>query len=105
MKFGAARFFQRREDYAPPQTPADSPFRRLTVSCLKSGNFKLRGIREFDSAAGELKAFLFCPSCRERKQQPVCLTIPVVSVFFPAVPGRDFPGLEASHRRATRQVV
>src|SRR5450759_1831979 len=28
----AAQFFMRREDYQPPQTPADSPFRRFTVS-------------------------------------------------------------------------
>jgi hypothetical protein len=72
MKFGAARFFQRREDYAPPQTPADSPFRRFTVSCLKCGSFKLRVIGEFDPDAGELKVFPFCPSCREREQLPVC---------------------------------
>ena len=71
MKFGAARFFQRREDYQPPKTPADSPFRRFNVSCLKCGSFKLMVIGEFDSEAGELKVFLFCPSCREREQLPV----------------------------------
>jgi hypothetical protein len=51
MKFGAARFFQRREEYQPPETPADSPFRRFTVSCLKCGSFKLQVIGEFDSEA------------------------------------------------------
>ena len=61
----------RREDYQPPQTPADSPFRRFTASCLKCGSFKLRVIGEFDSDAGELKVFLFCPSCRAREQMPV----------------------------------
>ena len=29
----AARWFQRREDYQPPQTPADSPFRKFDVKC------------------------------------------------------------------------
>jgi hypothetical protein len=29
-------------------------------------------IGEFDSDAGEMKVFLFCPSCREREQLPVC---------------------------------
>ena len=64
----AARYFMRREDYQPPKTPADSPFRRFNVSCLKCGSFKLMAIGEFDSEAGELKVFLFCPSCREREQ-------------------------------------
>ena len=64
----AARYFMRREDYQPPQTPADSPFRRFTVFCLKCGSFKLRVIGEFDSDAGELKVLLFCLSCSEREQ-------------------------------------
>jgi hypothetical protein len=61
----------RREDYQPPQTPSESPFRRFKVSCLKGGSFKLQVIGEFDSDAGELKMFLFCPSCREREQLPM----------------------------------
>lgn len=68
----AARYFMRREDYQSLQTPADSPFRRFTVSCVKCGSFKLRVIGEFDFDAGELKVFLFCPSCREREKLPVC---------------------------------
>ena len=64
-------FFMRREDYQPPQTPVDSPCRRFTVACLKCGSFKLRVIGEFDSEAGETKAFLFCPACRQREQLPV----------------------------------
>jgi len=67
----AARFFMRREDYQPPKTPADSPFRRFTVACLKCGSVKLRVVGEFDSDAGETKVFLFCPACREREQMPV----------------------------------
>ncbi len=67
----AARYFMRREDYQPPQTHPDSPFRRFTVACLKCGSFKLRVIGEFDSEAGELNVFLFCPACREREQLPM----------------------------------
>jgi hypothetical protein len=66
----AARYFMRREDYEPTQTPADSPFGRFMVSCLKCGSFKLKVIGEFSSEAGELKVYLFCPSCREREQLP-----------------------------------
>jgi len=68
----AARYFMRREDYQPPETLADSPFRRFKVSCLKCGSIKLKVIGEFDSDAGELKIFLFCPRCRAREQLPVC---------------------------------
>ncbi len=71
MKFGAARWFMRREDYQPPVTPRDSPFRRFRVSCLKCGSFRLQVIGEFDSDAGVMKVFLFCPSCREREELPV----------------------------------
>jgi len=60
----AARRFMRREDYQPPQTPVDSPFRRFMVSCLKCGSFKLRVITEADSESGESQVFLFCPQCR-----------------------------------------
>jgi len=28
----AARYFMRREDYQPPQTPKDSPFRQFNMS-------------------------------------------------------------------------
>ena len=61
----------RREDYQPPQTPADSPFRRFTASCLKCGSFKLRVIGEFDSDAGELKVFLVLPVVPGAEQMPV----------------------------------
>jgi len=67
----AARYFMRRENYQPPQTPAESPFRRFKVSCVKCGSFKLRVIGEFDSDAGELKIYPFCPSCLEREKSPV----------------------------------
>ena len=63
----AARWFMRREDYQPPQTAAESPFRRFVVSCLKCGSFKLRVITEFDSESGKPQVFLFCPQCRARE--------------------------------------
>jgi hypothetical protein len=68
----AARWFQRREDYQPPQTPSDSPFRRFKVNCLKCDSCKLRVIAEFDGESGEVKVFLFCPKCREREAMPIC---------------------------------
>lgn len=49
----------------------DSPFRRFMVSCVKCGSFKLRVLGEFDEDAGEVKIYLFCPSCREREPLPV----------------------------------
>ncbi len=61
----------RREDYAPPKTQADSPFQKFNVSCLKCGSFRLRVIGEFDSEAGTVKVFLFCPACREREELPL----------------------------------
>jgi Zn finger protein HypA/HybF involved in hydrogenase expression len=67
----SARAFMRREDYATPQTPEESSFRRFRVSCLKCGSYKLRVIGEHDHEAGELKVFLFCPQCREREQMPM----------------------------------
>ena len=61
----------RREDYQPPQTPTASPFRRFLVSCLKCGFVKLRIISEHEDDSSELKAYLYCPNCREREQLPV----------------------------------
>jgi hypothetical protein len=67
----AARYFQRREDYQPPQTPSDSPFRRFKVNCLKCNSCRLRVIDEFDAESGEVKVYLFCPQCREREAMPI----------------------------------
>jgi hypothetical protein len=61
----------RREDYEPPTTPKDSPFRRFTVSCLKCGSFKLRAITFQDHESGETKMFLTCTRCRERELIPL----------------------------------
>jgi hypothetical protein len=42
MKTNSARWFQRREDYQPRQTPKDSPFRQFDVKCLACGSYQLR---------------------------------------------------------------
>jgi hypothetical protein len=70
VKVNSARYFMRREDYQPPKTNADSPFRRFNVSCLKCNGIKLRVICEYDGEAGEMKVYLFCPKCREREMLP-----------------------------------
>jgi len=70
-EMNSARCFQRREDYQPPQTPKDSPFRQFVVNCLKCGSCRLRVISEADSESGEMNVFLFCPNCRQRERLPV----------------------------------
>jgi len=64
----AARWFQRREDYQPPQTPRDSPFRQFTVRCLKCGSYRLRLTIQFEDAAGEMVLILSCPGCRQSEK-------------------------------------
>jgi hypothetical protein len=70
-RMNAARYFMRREDYQPPTTSPDSPFRRFVVYCLKCKSSKLRVVGEFDGESGEFNVFLFCPQCREREQMPI----------------------------------
>jgi hypothetical protein len=72
MRMNAARYFMRREDYQPPRTPPDSPFRRFNVRCLKCNSVKLRVIAESDDESGEMKIYLFCSHCREREALHVC---------------------------------
>lgn len=71
-RMNAARWFMRREEYQPPQTPGDSPFRHFLVSCLKCGSYRLRVISEFSEESGTLDVFLFCPRCRSREKLPMC---------------------------------
>lgn len=66
----AARFFMRREDYQPPATHADSPFRRFTVRCLQCESFKLRVVSSHDDDTGETKTFLVCSRCGEHEELP-----------------------------------
>ena len=67
----AARCFQRREDYQPPQTPRESPFRKFTVRCLACGSYQLRLVAQFDEAAGEMAVLLVCSKCPQRETVPV----------------------------------
>ena len=64
----AARYFMRREDYQPRETPRDSPFRCFMVSCVKCGSFRLQLKLQFDEQIGETAAVLFCPSCRSQEK-------------------------------------
>ena len=61
----------RRENYQPPTTHADSPFRQFVVRCLKCNSFQLSVISEFEEESGETRAYLFCPRCRAREQLPM----------------------------------
>ena len=67
----AARCFQRREDYQPPQTPRESPFRKFEVRCLACGSYQLRLVAQFDDAAGEMAVVLVCSKCPQRETLPV----------------------------------
>ena len=60
-----SRYFMRREDYQPPTTPADSPFRNFMVSCLKCNSYQLRLTSGFDEDAGEVRVKLTCTRCRQ----------------------------------------
>ena len=66
----AARDFQRPEDYQPPQTPADSPFRKFTVHCLKCGSYRLRLAAQFQEETGQTVAILICTHCRQTETLP-----------------------------------
>jgi hypothetical protein len=67
----AARYFQRREDYQPPQTPADSPFRKFKVRCLACGSYRLRLAAQFQEETGETVAILICTRCRQSETLPL----------------------------------
>src|ERR1017187_9983152 len=49
----AQRWFQRKQDYAPRQTPADSPFRKFDMKCLACGSCQLRLGAQMDEEARE----------------------------------------------------
>ena len=71
MNTPSTPYFERREDWQPPQTSPESPFRRFIVRCLKCGSFELRLVTEFNDEVGELNLVLFCPNCRAREIVPV----------------------------------
>ena len=54
----AARWFQRREDYQPPKTPPESPFRKFDVKFLACGSYQMRLRLESRSEAWRSIAFL-----------------------------------------------
>lgn len=64
----AARSFQRREDYQVAQTPAASPFRKFTVTCLRCGTYDLKIITQYDDQSGEVQVYLTCPRCQLREE-------------------------------------
>jgi hypothetical protein len=67
----AQRWFQRKEDYAPRQTPAGSPFRQFDVTCLKCGSYDLRLAAQMDEESGEMIVVLVCKKCRQQEILPV----------------------------------
>jgi hypothetical protein len=67
----AARWFQCREDYQPPQTPSASPFRKFDVKCLACGSYHLRLVAQMDEQAGEMAVVLVCTRCPQREILPV----------------------------------
>ena len=67
----AARYFMRREDYQPRQTPVDSPFRQFDVSCLHCDSYDLRMVAQMDEETGEVVVVLVCKNCRQQEIVPV----------------------------------
>ena len=67
MSFGtpSVRYFQRREDYEPPKTSVDSPWRQFVVRCLKCESGKVRVGVVFED--GEPRVYLYCPRCNLRE--------------------------------------
>ena len=86
MNLGGARYFQRREDYQPPQTPSASPFRKFppslcygaasNVKCLACGSYQLRLVAQMDEEAGEMAVVLVCNRCPQREILPVRWFLP-----------------------------
>lgn len=62
-----------------------------------------KAIGEFDSDAGQLKVFLFCPSCLEREQLPMLLNSSGWVRFCPAMPGWGFQDRKPASARSWRQ--
>ena len=63
----AQRWFQRKEDYQPRQSPAGSPFRQFDVTYLHCGSYDLRLVAQMDEEAGEMAMLLVCNKCRLRE--------------------------------------
>ncbi|MEO5804020.1 MAG: hypothetical protein ABIR24_10865 [Verrucomicrobiota bacterium] len=52
MSFNGARYFMRREDYAPRKTPDESPFRNFHIRCLRCDSYKLQLAVQYDESEG-----------------------------------------------------
>jgi transcription elongation factor Elf1 len=66
-----ARYFLRREDYQPRQTPRESPFRQFDVKCLHCGSYLVRLVSQMDETTGELAILLVCKKCGQREKMPI----------------------------------
>ena len=64
----SARYFMRREDYAPETTPAESPFRKFRVSCLGCRSHQLLVLLEHDEPTGEAALVLRCGKCGQKEK-------------------------------------
>ena len=64
----SARYFMRLEDYQEPTTPADSPFRKFNVTCLKCRSHQLRVVSSYDEESGEVRVSLVCTNCRQTEE-------------------------------------
>jgi hypothetical protein len=66
-----ARYFMRREDYQPRQSPAGSLFRQFDVKCLKCRSYDLRLVTQMDEESDEMAVVLVCKYCRQQEIVPV----------------------------------
>ncbi len=67
-RMNGARYFQRREDYQPPQPRNPAVCTRFDISCVKCGSANLKIIGSTDEESGELAVYLFCPRCQIRER-------------------------------------
>jgi hypothetical protein len=56
--------FQRREDYVPPKTPAESRLRKFKLSCLNCNSYQVQLVAKYDEDAGQTFLVLICQKCR-----------------------------------------
>ncbi len=61
----------RREDYAPRQTPAESPFRNFDVKCLRCESYRLKFAVQYDESEGAEILILLCQQCRQAEKVAV----------------------------------
>jgi hypothetical protein len=56
----------RREDYQPPTTPTDSPWRKFVVRCLRCGSPNVRVTIQHED--GDAFVVMICEACPERQE-------------------------------------